>query len=96
MKARNSAQEEFWQYHNDNPGIYSWIKHFALQAIAAGHKHYAIASIVERVRWHTNIEMGDDTFKINNTYRPHYARLFMSEYPEHAGFFRTRERKAGV
>jgi len=78
-------------YHQQNPEVYELIKRFTLQVIAAGFKHYSITSIYERVRWHTMIETSGDPFKINNNHRAYYARKFMEDHPEHAGFFRTRE-----
>ena len=51
---------------------------------------------MERVRWFTEIEARGDTFKCNNNYTAHYARLLMEQESELAGFFETRRAKADV
>tara|TARA_B100000963_G_C22628321_1_gene673527 strand:- start:1085 stop:1492 length:408 start_codon:yes stop_codon:yes gene_type:complete len=33
-------------------------------------------------------------FKLNNNYSSFYARRFMTMFPDHGGFFRTRKRKS--
>jgi len=87
----NDVSEKWKRFHNDNPQVYDLIKHFTFQAINAGHKHYSIQMITERVRWHTMIETNGEPFKMNNSHNAYYARLFMKDHPEHAGFFRTRK-----
>jgi len=83
-------------YHQANPEVYELIKKFTFQVIEAGFDHYSIASIYERVRWHTEVETAGDPFKINNNHRPYYARKFMEDHPEHDGFFFTREYNGGA
>ena len=46
--------------------------------------------MLQRIRWHTQVETNDLSFKINNNHAPYYARHFMEQNPEHKGFFRTR------
>ena len=83
-------KEKFEEFHNQNPHVYKLLKQFTFQAIAKGHKHYGIAALFERIRWHTGIETGDVDFKLNNNYKAFYARMFHKDHPEHDGFFRTR------
>ena len=89
----NSLQEAFDEYDQANPNVYDLIKHFTMTAIQSGRKHYSMMSIMQRVRWHTNIETNGDAFKINNNFAPYYARKFMAEQPNHNGFFKTRKVK---
>ena len=84
---------EFKQYHEANPHIYIAFKRFAFEAINAGRHYLGAGFVVERMRWETMIS-GDDEFKLNNNYRAYYARLFMDEYPDNKGFFRTRKSAA--
>lgn len=93
MQASNDNKARFDEFHAENPHVYELVKHYAKQAIQSGHKHYGMKSIMERVRWHTSIET-NDTFKINNNHSPYYARMFMDDYPQHAGFFHTRKAAA--
>ena len=88
-----AEQTAFEKYHAENPQIYRVFKRFAIEAINAGCKHLGAQTIVERVRWETNV-MGNDGYKINNNYSAYYSRLFMKEFPQHVGFFATRTAKA--
>ena len=87
---RTDWEAKFWDYHADNPRVYELIKSFTFKVIATGKKHFSIQGVIERVRWETSIETLGDDYKLNNNFGPYYARLFMDDFPEHAGFFRTR------
>ena len=86
----NDNFTRFKDFHEANPHVYELIKRFTMEAIAAGFKHYGIQSIAERVRWHTAIETEGEALKLNNNHTAYYARMFMDDYPDHEGFFRTR------
>lgn len=90
MQAANDNEAAWRDFHEANPNVYRLIDRFTKQAINAGFKHYGMMSIIQRVRWHTQIETDDQSFKINNNHAPYYARHFMEQNPEHKGFFRTR------
>ena len=83
----------FNQYDQDNPKIWEAFKKYSIEAKNRGFKNYSANGIFEIIRWHTAIE-SRDTYKINDRYRPDYARKMMSEFPDFAGFFRVRELKA--
>jgi hypothetical protein len=85
-----ATEIDFRAYHAENPEVYAKLREFALQAKASGRKHFGINMLHERLRWYTLIEAKHDTFKVNNNYRPYYARLLMAQEPELAGFFETR------
>ena len=87
----NDNHAKWKKFHEDNPHVYELIKMYTHQAIEAGHKHYGIQTIAERVRWHTMVETKGEPLKLNNNHTAYYARLFMDEHPEHKGFFRTRK-----
>lgn len=91
------SQDNFdrWlEFHKQNPQVWKLFERFALQAVRSGRLNYSARTIMERVRWHSEVITRGDTFKINNNHVPFYARLFMQTYPQHDGFFHTRERKA--
>lgn len=80
----------FKKYHSDNPHIYAQFVKYARKTKERGFKNYSANGIFELIRWHTGIK-GNDCFKLNNIYRPDYARKIMEELPdEFAGFFRVR------
>lgn len=87
----NDNYAKWMKFHEDNPHVYELIKMYTFQAIKAGHKHYGIQTIAERVRWHTMVETQGEALKLNNNHTAYYARLFMDDHPEHQGFFRTRK-----
>ena len=84
-------QERFEQYDRENPHVYELVKRYTFDVIASGKKHFSMASIIERIRWFTEIETTGDPFKINQNYQTYYGRKFMQEFPQHEGFFRTRK-----
>lgn len=88
------TQTEFATYHRENPQVYAKLRQYAFEAKAAGRQHFGINMIHERVRWYTNVESVGDKWKLNNNYRPYYARLLMAQEPELAGFFEIRTAKA--
>ena len=90
--ARSDTEAKWRDFHAQNPGVYDLIELYAFKAIAAGRKHYGMQSIIEVVRWHSDIQSGPDGdgFKINNNHGPYYARLCHEQNPQYDGFFRTR------
>lgn len=84
----------FAEYHAANPQVYAALRRFALEAKRAGRPRMSINMLHERVRWYTAIETVGDEFKLNNNFRPYYARLLMEQEPELVGFFETRTAKA--
>lgn len=89
-----SIRERFERFHAEHPEVYAKLAELALEARRKGFAHYGIRSLWERMRWHFQIERGDEDFKLNDHYPAHYARLLMQEYPELQGFFETREIRA--
>jgi hypothetical protein len=84
----------FAEYHAANPQVYLALRRFALEARRAGRDRMGMKALFERVRWFTEVETTGDSFKVNNSYTAHYARLLMACEPELIGFFETRKAKA--
>lgn len=91
-----TIRQAFEEFDAANPHVYETIKKLALHAIHLGKKKISFYMLTEVVRWEiylkTNESAGvrlrdddDRRFKISNNYRPHYARKFINEFPEHAG-----------
>jgi hypothetical protein len=93
MKGKYTV-ENFKKYHEENPDIYKMFCHYALK-VAQKRKYYSAKAIFHRVRWET--EFGDSNpqaeFKISDGWISHYARKFLSDHPEHNGFFKLKSRK---
>jgi hypothetical protein len=94
-KPTSKLEAAFWEEHAKRPHVYELFCRFTNYAIERGRRNFSVSIIIERIRWETNIERGEDGFKINNNHRAYYARLWMRNHPEHEGFFRTRELRAG-
>jgi len=77
-----------------NPIVSKLFVKFAFEIIERGFSNYSAKAIFERIRWETDQADSDgrSTFKMNNNYTCWFSRKFMDRYPEHDGFFRTRER----
>lgn len=90
------SEAAFLAHCEANPHIYETLRRFALEAKRAGRSRIGIAAIFERVRWYTQVETRDDTFKLNNNWRSYYARLLMEREPELAGLFETRKLRAAA
>lgn len=78
-------------FHAENPEVWELFKRYTFQIIERGYRNYSARAVIHRIRWHTSVETRGSDFKINNNWTPHYSRLFREAYPEHSGFFRTRE-----
>lgn len=93
-KTRNDElRAETLAFHHKHPKVYELFCKFTKQLIRRGFNNYGVNAVCERIRWETDEAQvdGSSTFKFNNNYRPFYSRMFMDQYPEYEGFFRTRE-----
>lgn len=89
---RQDLYNKWKVYHEANPEVWELFEFYTLKAIQSGFKHYGAKSIMERIRWHTNVETTGDTFKISNNHTAYYARYFEKKHPCFKGFFRIKER----
>ena len=95
-----SIQTAFEEFHNANPQVYSHFKRLALQAINKGKKKISIKMIGNVIRWEIyiatvdpdlfNVDGKEKRFKLNDAYFSRYARLFVSDYPEHSNKIELR------
>ena len=86
----DSVKLKWWLWHKKNPHVYELFKKFTLIAIDRGHKQMIAWLIVNRIRCETSVETSGNDFKISNDFIAYYARLFMHDYPQYEGFFRTK------
>ncbi len=82
--------EKFWIYHKENPHVFELFVKYAIQLRKTGRRHYSAQAIIERIRWHVEVETMGDEFKMNNNYGGCYARLLVVTHPEFDGFFQFR------
>ena len=86
----------FERFHAENPHIYTELERLAFKLKVKGVQRWGIKALWEVLRYelaiNSNAPVG--TFKLNNNYTAHYARLLMERNPEDlADFFELRERR---
>jgi len=81
-------EQAFWEYHLAHPEVYVLVDKYAREAIASGLTQFSISMIIEHIRWFRMVQKKEE-FKMPNAHRAYYARLWMKDNPEHAGFFKT-------
>ncbi len=70
----------FWRWHAENPHIYKAFRVMAIRMALMGRKRYSARTIIEVIRWNSEIKDSTVHFKINDHYTPGLARLFMRDY----------------
>ena len=92
ISRRDEMAEQCMTFHQQHPEVWDLFVQFTHEMIAKGFRNYSVNAIFERIRWEKDAGGdGTESFKLNNNYRALYARRFMRMYPQHDGFFRTRE-----
>lgn len=84
--------EKFLEFHAANPLVWDLFQRFTFEALRRGRARYSADMVVQRIRWHVDVETANGEVKINNNFPPYYARMFHAKYPQHAGLFETRHR----
>ena len=86
-----SIRESFLEFHKDNPVIYDYFKkYFFYLHNEKKIKRVSSKLIINRIRWEVFIKTSGDPYKINDAYTAHYARLFVSEFPQYKEAFEFR------
>ena len=85
-------EARFLAFHAQNPQVFALFARFAREARDAGLQHYSAQAIIERIRWHCDVEIrGAWSFKIDHYFRTKYARLLVETDPSYTGFFEFRQ-----
>jgi len=85
--------EEAKHFIEENPQVWDMFVSFTFDAMKGGLQKYSAYAIFERLRWEMDVvQKRNGKFKLNNNFRPYFARRFMEMFPEHTGFFETRTR----
>ena len=81
----------FWSWLPQNNKVYREFERRALQMARTSRKRYSARTIVELMRWDSDISDSEMTFKINDHYTPGMARLFMAKHgAQYPKFFELR------
>lgn len=82
-------RESFVSYLRANMFLWHEFREASFRVIRAGHKRYSARTIVEVLRYHSDIRDTSE-YKITNQHIPDLARLFMLMYPAYSYLFRTK------
>jgi hypothetical protein len=85
-----TLEERFERFHADNPHVYRLLQDMALQLKRAGHDHWGIRNLWERLRYDLAVKTTDHSPRLNDNLTPFYSRKLMAEVAELEGFFETR------
>lgn len=90
-KPRPDLEAAFLEFHSENPHVLDRLETLALEAYRRGKRRWSIAAIYEVARWEHFRTTGDE-WKLNNNFKPLYARLIMKRNPRLAAceFFELR------
>jgi hypothetical protein len=88
-------EREFAQFHMANPHIYEQLERYALQLRRGGVSRWGIKALWEVLRYELAVATNSSarSFRLNNNFTSHYARLLMNNCPELSGFFETRQHR---
>ena len=87
-----SIEERFNSFHRANPQVYEALKQLSLEMAGKGRKTFGMKALFEFLRFSYALQTAGDSYKINNSYAPFYARLLMRNEAQLAGFFNLRTR----
>jgi hypothetical protein len=80
----------FLDYAVDNWHLYEGFKERAFQMAATGRDHYSAKTIIQVLRFHSDLAEVDSEFKVNDKWAADFGRLFMLRHPNYQGFFKTK------
>jgi len=82
----------FFSWLARNQRIYNEFEKQALRMALRGRKRYSARTIIEVIRWNTDLRDSGSSFKINGNQVPGMARLFMETHGEkYPKFFELRD-----
>lgn len=56
-------KRKWWEWHKKNPQVWDKFEEYTLQAINSGRKKYSHWAIINRIRWHNEIETSGGILK---------------------------------
>lgn len=87
--------DNFRRFHQDNPQVYKWFKHYAVILWNRGYRRYSSDGILHIIRYRVAIRKDPrEQFKINNNYSALYARMLINDDVRFNDFFELRSRKS--
>lgn len=87
-------EEAALAFHRENPHVLQELETLCRRVRRMGRRRWGITAAFEVVRYNGAVTTSGKPYKLNNNYRPIYARWLMRDVPELRGFFETRTRGA--
>lgn len=85
--------DAFQTFDESNPHVYTALVQMARDLVNRGHRRIGMKMLFEVLRWQTAMYTTGSTFKLNNNYTSHYARVIMENEPDLRGVFELRALK---
>lgn len=85
-----TIEQRFARFHADNPHVYRELRRLALDLVDRGHTRIGIGMLTEVLRWSAMQTRGDDSYKLNNSFRALFARMLADNEPALADVFEFR------
>jgi len=88
-----TKEEKFNAFHLANPHVFTALETATSELIRSGHNRIGIDWLIAIVRWENRSATTDahSIYKINNDYKPRYARLLRQRHPEWSEVIVIRE-----
>ena len=89
--------EAFAQFHAAHPQVLATMIRLADEWLERRGGQCGVEMLWNRMRWEltiTGLPDSSEAFKLNNNYKPYYARLLMAVSPRYAGLFELRRSDA--
>lgn len=80
QKHQDEYPEGFFHWLTKNQSIWKAFEAKALQMAQTGRKRYSARTIVEVMRWHSDLADSTTLFKLSNNMTPGMARLWMNKH----------------
>ncbi len=86
----SDLDDQFFDFHCDNPQVYDELVRLAREAKVAGQDRCGIRMLWEVMRWNLTIRTRTPDYKLNNSLHSRYARFIMACEPDLADMFAVR------
>lgn len=84
-------QQKFDAWIEANPNFWRMFCEFTFELTRANIHKSSAWLVCNRIRWETALITRGNPYKISNDFIALLSRKFMQEFPEHQGFFQTKE-----
>ena len=80
----------FLDYAVSNWHLYEGFEERAFEMSDTGRTYYSAKTIIQVLRFHSDLAEVDSKFKVNDKWAADFGRLFMLRHTKHQGFFKTK------